>query len=191
MAKPPAGRSARNYALPDVLPTSLKLKVVFCGWAAGEESADAQKYYINRNNKFWLMLKTARLISPKFCPCEFKALPKKYGIGLTDVCKFHVGRPHPDPNEADLRELVAKIKRRKPHVITFHGKGLAQTVLKCLFKTSKSRVHYELQEEITIGVSKVWVLPDSSGGNRHWGTHRRQYEGHWQELADYITQMPS
>lgn len=181
MAKPPAGRSAQGHILPDVLKKGLK--VVFCGMAAGEESAQAGVYYVKSGNKFWLTLYEAGLTCRQLSPYEFKKALKCH-LGLTDLCKFHAGTDRSlPPDAADPLGLADKIEKYAPQVLAFNGKELSQKVLKDLHGTPKSRVDYGLQEK-TIGTSKVWVLPSTSGLNGHW----KKYKHHWWDLADYIGQ---
>ena len=59
--------------LPDLLPHNLK--VVFCGTAAGTQSAQAGAYYAGRGNKFWRILHETGLTPRQLAPHEFPTLP--------------------------------------------------------------------------------------------------------------------
>jgi double-stranded uracil-DNA glycosylase len=63
----------RNSILPDVLAPNLK--VVFCGTAAGTQSAEVGAYYAGRGNKFWRTLYEIGLTPRQLAPHEFTSLP--------------------------------------------------------------------------------------------------------------------
>ena len=70
--------------LPDVLGPDLK--IVFCGTAAGQKSADLGYYYAGNGNKFWKTLFSTELTPRLLLPSEFRELIA-WGIGLTDMVK--------------------------------------------------------------------------------------------------------
>ena len=74
--------------LPDVLMSGLK--IVFCGTAAGNESARQGAYYAHPGNKFWRTLHVIGLTPRKLRPAEFAEV-LEYGIGLTDLAKYVSG----------------------------------------------------------------------------------------------------
>src|SRR5438046_3881062 len=77
-----------SHALPDLLKPSLR--VVFCGTAAGEDSAAASAYYAGLGNQFWPTLYTVGLTPHLVAPAAFRDL-HQYGIGLTDIAKYRAG----------------------------------------------------------------------------------------------------
>jgi TDG/mug DNA glycosylase family protein len=72
-----------------ILPERLKpgLKLVFCGTAAGRQSALQKAYYAHGQNKFWRTLHEVGLTPHLFAPQEYPDL-WKLGIGLTDIEKL-------------------------------------------------------------------------------------------------------
>ena len=77
-----------THKLPDVL--TVGLRVVFCGTAAGVQSARAGAYYAGRGNKFWRTVFTVGLTPRLLEPAEFRTVTQ-YGIGLTDIAKTYSG----------------------------------------------------------------------------------------------------
>ena len=57
---------AKKHVLPERLKPGLKL--VFCGTAAGRQSALSGSYYANRQNKFWKTLQDVGLTPSQFPP---------------------------------------------------------------------------------------------------------------------------
>jgi double-stranded uracil-DNA glycosylase len=103
-----------------------RLDVVFCGTAAGNESA-ARGYFGGPGNQFWPILHrtglTAQLLRPDECHrvCEF-------GIGLTDLVKHHFGNDATLTREMfDVPGFEDKIRAHAPRFVAFNGKeGLTQ-----------------------------------------------------------------
>jgi len=69
-----------EHILPDVLAPGLS--IVFCGTAAGTESARRRAYYAHPQNRFWRVLHEAGLTPRRLAPAEFALLPD-FGLGLT------------------------------------------------------------------------------------------------------------
>lgn len=154
--------------LPDVLQPNLR--IVFCGSAAGTQSARAGAYYAGRGNRFWETLFQVGLTPRRLEPREFRAL-LAYGIGLTDLAKIACG---PDDSlsskDDDIAGLWAKMARFAPRVLAFNGKRAASVFL-------GRSVAYGLQPE-RIGATTLFVLPSTSGAARRWWD-----VSHWHELA--------
>ncbi|MGZ5922091.1 MAG: mismatch-specific DNA-glycosylase, partial [Rhizomicrobium sp.] len=96
-----------------VLPERLKpgLKLVFCGTAAGRQSALQKAYYAHSQNKFWRTLHEVGLTPHLFAPKDYPAL-WDLGIGLTDIAKHVYGMDHQLPKDALGPEAVAALKSR-------------------------------------------------------------------------------
>src|SRR5580700_5850776 len=84
-----------------ILPERLKpgLKLVFCGTAAGRQSALQKAYYAHAQNKFWRTLCEIGLTPRLFAASEYPAL-WELGIGLTDIAKFTSGMDHQLPRHS-------------------------------------------------------------------------------------------
>ncbi|MCW2278300.1 mismatch-specific DNA-glycosylase [Heliophilum fasciatum] len=157
--------------LPDVLAPGLD--VVFCGTAPGEKSARAGAYYAGPGNQFWPVLYRTGLTPYQLAPAEFRLMPT-FGLGLTDLVKEHYGQDEQLPKDAfDSVGLRQKIVDCAPKILAFTSKRAAKEFL-------GRAVAYGWQEE-TIGTTKIYVLPSTSGqARRFW------QEGYWQALAQTV-----
>lgn len=163
--------------LPDVLTPGLA--VVFCGTAAGNESARRRAYYAGPGNAFWPTLFKVGLTPRQFAPEEFRSV-LDHGLGLTDLAKLASG-PDAGLSSADFDrdELRTKVLQYAPRVLAFTSKKAAMTFL------DVKPIPYGLLDE-TIGETRLFVLPSPSGAARgHWNAR------HWADLAklahDYLT----
>ena len=161
-----------NTADDDVLPNLLapRLRLIFCGMAAGPVSAMLRQYYAGPGYKFWKVLAEVGLIPDELEPCQYRQL-LSYGIGLTDLVKARSGvdavLSAADMGTAELRH---RIECYQPRYLCFNGKRVAEGFL-------RRPVSYGLQAE-RIGATAVFVAPSTSGAaNRWWSIVP------WQELA--------
>jgi TDG/mug DNA glycosylase family protein len=164
------------FVLPDVLEAGLDL--VFCGTAAGTRSARDHAYYAHPGNRFWRTLFATGLTPRLLAPAEFPLVPA-FGLGLTDLSKFHYGNDSELPVDAfDRDALRLKIERHAPRFIAFTSKNAGMAAL------GKS-ITYGLQPT-TFGPTRVFVLPSPSGqARRSWNI------GVWQDLADLVHALPA
>ncbi len=161
--------------LPHVLPDTLRpgLTVIFCGTAAGAQSARAGAYYAGRGNKFWRTLHQIGLTPRQLEPREFATLPA-YGIGLTDIAKTYSGadsglrRSH-----FDADALRTKIETVAPRAFGFNGKRAASAFYGVT-------VAYGRQPE-QIGATMVFVLPSTSGAASGFWDVR-----YWEQVAAFL-----
>ena len=153
---------AAKFVLPDRLRPGLKL--VFCGTAAGRQSALQQAYYAHGQNKFWRTLHQVKLTPRQFAPQEYPLL-WELGIGLTDIAKFHYGMDHQLPKQSLGAEAVAALRKRvekaAPRHLAFTSLNAGRSVL------GKTAVAGEQKERW--GVTRLWVLPSPSPlADNHW-----------------------
>ena len=147
------------------------LRVVFCGTAAGEVAARVGAPYAGPGNCFYRVLHEVGLTPRELQPGQFREL-RGFGIGLTDVAKFAIGRDSMlQPSDFDPGAVVAKVERYQPRVLAFVGKRAAREVL------GRKPGAYG-QQDLTIDETHVWVLPSTSGAARgFWDI------GPWRALA--------
>jgi TDG/mug DNA glycosylase family protein len=157
--------------LPDVLSTNLR--VVFCGTAAGNRSAEIGAYYAGPGNQFWGTLHRVGLTPRLFTPPEFGSVIE-FGIGFTDLAKRKSGMDHVlEKGDFDRESLTQKIVRFKPQILAFTSKNGAKNYLDC------KSVEYGPQGHVE--ETALWVLPSTSGAaRRHWDIKW------WQLLADTV-----
>jgi double-stranded uracil-DNA glycosylase len=158
-----------------VLPERLKpgLKLVFCGTAAGRQSALQKAYYAHSQNKFWRTLHETGLTPHRFAPKDYPAL-WELGIGLTDIAKSVYGMDHQLPSDSlgsgAADALRARILTNAPRHLAFTSLTAGRAVM------GKIAIPGKQQERI--GETIVWILPSPSPlADNHWDI------GPWRALA--------
>jgi TDG/mug DNA glycosylase family protein len=147
--------------LPDCLDHGLL--VVFCGTAAGKESAARGHYYSGRGNEFWPYLYESGLTARLLAPAD-DATITQYGIGLTDLAKnVAASSDHGLATKYDVDTFLAKIERTAPAIVAFHGKEAAKVVARALGHGRDVRLGLQPWE---LAGAAVFVVPSASGANR-------------------------
>ena len=162
--------------LKDVL--THNLDVIFCGTAKGETSARKGFYYAGPGNKFYGILYQSGFTPDKLEPKDCYEI-NQYNIGLTDLVHTEFGNDNEISDESyDVESFIAKMEEFQPKYIAFNSKKGASFVLD--FHGITKLVKYGLQDK-TIGKSKLFVLPSTSGNaRRYWD------EKYWFELKQLI-----
>jgi TDG/mug DNA glycosylase family protein len=155
-------RPGRQHILPDRLKPGLKL--VFCGTAAGRQSALSRAYYAHGQNKFWKTLHEVGLTPQRFMPHDYEKL-WELGIGLTDIAKYTFGMDHQLPADAlgpeAVAALEARIRKVKPAILAFTSLNGGRKVM------GKNAVAGEQPERL--GETRVFILPSPSPlADNHW-----------------------
>jgi double-stranded uracil-DNA glycosylase len=149
-------RSESAHVLPDLLAPGLA--IVFCGTAAGTESARRQAYYAHPQNRFWRALHEAGLTPRRLEPAEYPLL-LEYRIGLTDIAKFDSGMDRELPPGALGRNpceaLRVKIEALAPRILAFTSLTGARRFL------GRAKVGVGPQEA-RVGTTAIWALPSPS-----------------------------
>ena len=147
------------------------LDLLICGYNPGARSAGEGHYFSNKGNRFWWILAETGLTPKMLEPSLDHTLPC-YGIGLTDLLKQSIHGSCTGPTESDRERLRGVISDWNPALVAFLGKNPARGFLKrrrlpggCLMEN--------------VGQSELFMVPDPSGGNGHFGILRV----HWDELA--------
>lgn len=148
-----------------------KLGIVFCGTAAGPESARRRAYYAHPQNVFWRTLHKVGLTERQFAPEEFRCLAD-YRLGLSDLAQKTSGTDRKlKPEDFDGKNLEDKVRMHHPAILAFTSKKAAKVFL------NRKKIDYGFQEE-KIGATRIFVLPSpSAAARRYWD------EGRWRELA--------
>ncbi|HDH7803644.1 TPA: G/U mismatch-specific DNA glycosylase [Raoultella ornithinolytica] len=137
------------------------LRVVFCGINPGKSSAHTGFHFAHPGNRFWKVIYQAgftdRLLKPEE---ELQLLDTRCGITML------VERPTVQASEVALqelrsggRELVLKIEQYQPRALAILGKQVFEKA----FQVRGARWG---KQQVTIGDTEVWVLPNPSGLNR-------------------------
>jgi TDG/mug DNA glycosylase family protein len=162
--------------LKDVLDHNLD--VIFCGTAKGEASARKGFFYAGPGNKFYGILHQVGFTPIKLEPKDCYEI-NQYNIGLTDLVHSEFGNDYQISNESyDVGGFIAKMEKYQPKYIAFNSKKGASFFLGYYGVTKL--VKYGLQDN-TIGQSKIFVLPSTSGSSRRYWD-----EKYWIELKKLI-----
>jgi TDG/mug DNA glycosylase family protein len=143
--------------LPDLLAPGLKL--VFCGTAASQKSAERGHYYAGPGNRFWPLLAETGLTPYLFRP-EDDGLMLGLGIGLTDLAKGASGMDRDIPAKAYTPDrLAALIADLKPERLAFTSLTAAQIALGGRHDAGRA-------QSLAFEGLPIWVLPSPSGAAR-------------------------
>jgi TDG/mug DNA glycosylase family protein len=155
-------RSDKDHVLPERLRPGLDL--VFCGTAAGRQSALTKTYYAHPQNKFWRTLHAIGLTPAQVAPQDYESLDR-LNIGLTDIAKFAYGMDHQlarhslGPKAAHA--LRSRIEKIGPRFLAFTSLAAGRTVM------GNKAMAGEQPEKI--GGTRVWILPSPSPlAANHW-----------------------
>jgi len=169
-----AGRSARSPRTPTpaelsaatqkTLPDHLRtgLDILLCGINPGLYSAAIGHHFGRPGNRFWKALYAAGLTPRLFSPFEDAEL-LTLGIGITNI----VPRATSRADELARAELIAgaaalrrKVLRSRPRFLAVVGYSAYRIAF------GRPKAQGGLQDE-TIGSTRVWLLPNTSGLNAH------------------------
>ncbi|WP_313486213.1 G/U mismatch-specific DNA glycosylase [Pseudescherichia sp.] len=137
------------------------LRVVFCGINPGKSSAHTGFHFAHPGNRFWKVIYQAGFTEQQLKPEEEqRLLDTRCGITML------VERPTVQASEVELhelrtggRDLIKKIEDYQPDALAILGKQAFELAF------SQRGVAWGKQN-ITIGATEVWVLPNPSGLNR-------------------------
>jgi TDG/mug DNA glycosylase family protein len=154
-------QAAVGSTVPDVVGPGLVL--LFVGINPGLYSAAVGHHFARPGNRFWPALHEAGFTPRLLRPDEDGELPV-WGMGITNL----VSRATAAASELSAEELRRgkvtledKVARYSPRWTAFVGIGAYATAF------GRRKVLLGLQEE-TIGGSRVWLLPNTSGLNAHY-----------------------
>ena len=157
--------AARSATIPDVLPGpgDPPLRVLFCGINPGLVSAATGHHFARPGNRFWPALAGSGFTPRLLLPEEQDAL-SALGLGVTNV----VPRATARADELADEELVAGGERLRALVRTIRPGWLAVvgvTAYRVAFGVRAAAVG---PQDLTVGGTRLWVLPNPSGLNAHW-----------------------
>lgn len=165
------------HILPDRLRPGLKL--VFCGTAAGRQSALQRAYYAHGQNKFWITLHKTGLTPQLFAAQDYEKL-WELGIGLTDIAKHAYGMDHQLPRDALGPEAVAALKARimkaKPRILAFTSLNGGRKVMGAAAVAG--------EQPQMLGETRVFILPSPSPlAANHWAIKP------WRDVAKAVAKL--
>jgi TDG/mug DNA glycosylase family protein len=154
--------AARRRRLADVAGPGLR--VLICGINPGLYSAAVGCHFARPGNRFWKALRAGGFTPRVLSPSETGPLMER-GIGITNLCPRATARAE-ELTAAELRagalSLERKVRRLKPRVVAFLGVGAYRGA----FGRPRARLGRQADR---LGGAEVWVLPNPSGLNAHYG----------------------
>src|SRR5437879_1283918 len=163
-AKPTREQLAAAYGetVPDVI--AADLDVLFCGINPGLYSAAVGHHFARPGNRFWPTLHAAGFTDRLLSPFEERELLRR-GYGITNIVHRATGAAHELSGEELIkggRRLKRKVLRYRPAMVAFVGLSTYRTAFE------RPRAGVGRQEE-KIGSCGIWLLPNPSGLNAHYG----------------------
>jgi len=183
-------RSAQA-TLPDLLSPGLRL--VFVGINPSLYSVAQGHYFARPGNRFWPCLSVSRLGAEARAALDVQHLEPRHdrallacGIGFTDVVKRATAKAS-ELAAAELKagagRLKMKLARYKPGVACFHGVTGYRFVQAAM--TDEERPVTLGVQPVTLGTTRIFVLPNPSGANAHF---TREEQVLWyNRLAAYLS----
>jgi TDG/mug DNA glycosylase family protein len=154
--------AAADKLVPDVI--APHLAVLLCGINPGLYSAATGHHFARPGNRFWPTLHAAGFTPRLLHPSEERVL-LTLGLGITNV----VDRASAAADELSVEEMIAggkrlraKVRRYAPRFLAVLGIGAYRVAF------AKPKATLGGQDE-PIGKTRVWVLPNPSGLNAHYG----------------------
>jgi TDG/mug DNA glycosylase family protein len=151
-----AGRTIADVAAPG-------LSVLFSGINPGLYSAATGYHFARPGNRFWPALHLAGFTGRLLRPDEQDELVG-LGLGITNV----VGRATARADELMSDELIAGGQALAARVRELYPRWLAVVGVSA-YRTAFGRPGATVgPQEVMVGGTPVWVLPNTSGLNAHW-----------------------
>ncbi|XP_029290522.1 G/T mismatch-specific thymine DNA glycosylase-like isoform X2 [Cottoperca gobio] len=150
--------------LPDVITYNLDILII--GINPGLLSAFKGRHYPNPGNHFWKCLFLSGLTDEQLNFMHDQNLPELYNIGFTNM----VERTTPgskDLSSKEIREggrqLLDKLKKYKPLIAAFNGKGIYEIFCKETFGVKAKNLDFGLQPyKIPETETVCYLMPSSS-----------------------------
>lgn len=153
--------AAYDVTIADVIAD--RLDVLFCGINPGLYSGATGNHFARPGNRFWPALHRSGFTPRQLQPSEKSEL-LSLGLGITNI----VARTTARADELTTEELKAganalrrKVLRRQPRWLAPLGLGAYRVG----FGRAAATVG---PQELTIGATRVWLLPNPSGLNAHY-----------------------
>jgi TDG/mug DNA glycosylase family protein len=154
--------AAWSRLVPDVIAPDLR--VLFCGINPGLYSAATGYHFARPGNRFWPALHRSGFTPRQYSPAEQERL-LELGLGITNLVERATAGAA-ELRAAELREgaerLLEKVRTHRPRWVAFLGLGAYGTA----FGARRPKVGPAAPLGVGTG---VWVLPNPSGLNAHYG----------------------
>ena len=153
--------AAEGKTVPDVI--APRLRVLFCGINPGLYTAAVGHHFARPGNRFWPALYAAGFTDHLLSPFDERELLKN-GYGISNVVMRATASADQLSRE-ELRHggkrLTTKVRRYRPDFLAMLGLG----AFRAAWEQPKAIIG---RQEVTIGETVIWVLPNPSGLNAHY-----------------------
>jgi double-stranded uracil-DNA glycosylase len=153
--------AAAGATIPDVVAPALR--VLFCGINPSLYSAATGHHFARPGNRFWPALHASGFTDRLLRPAEQEQL-LRFGLGITNIVARATARAdelRSDELVAGGLTLAAKARGLRPRWLAVVG----VTAYRIAFGRPGASVG---PQDITVGETLVWILPNPSGLNAHW-----------------------
>jgi double-stranded uracil-DNA glycosylase len=150
------GKTVRDVIAP-------RLRVLFCGINPGLYTAAVGHHFARPGNRFWPALYAGGFTDRLISPFDERELLQS-GYGITNVVMRATATADQLSREEfreSGRKLAAKVRRYQPAFLAVLGLGAYRTA----FEQPKAVIG---RQDLMIGETVVWVLPNPSGLNAHY-----------------------
>ncbi|WP_447886504.1 G/U mismatch-specific DNA glycosylase [Serratia fonticola] len=137
------------------------LQVVFCGINPGLSSAHQGYPFANGSNRFWKVIHQAGFTDRQLAPEQWLQLQEN-GCGITAL----VARPTVAASELSRDELRCGGEVLKEKILRYQPRALAILGKQAFSSAFGVRNAAWGRQEMMLGKTEVWVLPNPSGLNR-------------------------
>lgn len=137
------------------------LQVVFCGINPGLSSAHQGYPFANGSNRFWKVIHQAGFTDRQLVPEQWLQLQEN-GCGITAL----VARPTVAASELSRDELRGGGEVLKEKILRYQPRALAILGKQAFSNAFGVRNAAWGRQEMMLGKTEVWVLPNPSGLNR-------------------------
>lgn len=155
--------AAAGLSIPDVIAPGLR--VLFSGINPGLYSAATGYHFARPGNRFWPALHRSGFTPRQLRPEDQEQL-LGLGLGITNVAARATARAG-ELTSQELRDggkaLLAKAERLRPQWLAVVG----VTAYRTAFGEPRATVG---PQELIVGATRLWVLPNPSGLNALWTT---------------------
>ena len=137
--------------------------MLFCGINPGLYSGAVGHHFARPGNRFWPALYRSGFTSRLLGPFEESELLAE-NLGVTNIVRRTTARADelsPDELRRGAEALRRKVRRRRPRWLALLGLGA--------YRVGFGDAHASVgPQDIAIGATRVWLLPNPSGLNAHY-----------------------
>jgi double-stranded uracil-DNA glycosylase len=153
--------AAADRTIPDVIAPGLR--VLFTGINPGLYSAATGYHFARPGNRFWPTLYRSGFTPRQFRPDEQELL-LGLGLGITNLVARATARAG-ELTDQELRDGGLLLREKAERLVPRWLAVVGVTAFRTAFGLPRATVG---PQELTIGSTRVWVLPNPSGLNASW-----------------------